>query len=118
MITLFLTDYSLDRSKTALDKSVMDGTGESAMLPGMNSGSLSMNGHVDQANLNLLEISYAKDVPVTFLLKIVEGLTADASYAGSLSISSFQVGTNFDGNWAFSLSGDTSGAVVYSASAP
>ena len=118
IITLFVTDVSLDRSKTGLDKSVMDGSGDSVMLPGLNSGTLAMNGHIDQANLNLLEISYAKDVVVPFILEISEGLTGDASYTGNIAISDFGVNTVFDGNWAFTLNGATSGAVVYSASTP
>ena len=111
-ITMVLTDVSLDESKTSLDKSVMDGTGESQSIPGKKSGSMSMNGHVDQANLNLLEASWAKQEPVVFTLEISQGLgTADASWSGKVTLTSFTKSTSADGNWAFSLSGDTSGVV-------
>lgn len=118
IITLFVTDVSLDRSKTALDKSVMDGSGDSLMIPGLNTGTLAFNGHIDQANQNLIETTYAKDTVVPFILEVDEGLTTDATWAGDIAITEFSTNTTFDGNWAFSLSGDTSGAVTYTPSAP
>ena len=118
VVTLVSTDVALDRSTTALEKTVMDGSGTSTMLPGLRSGSLSLNGHVDQANLNLLEVTHAKDTVVPFIMEINEGLTTDGSYAGNIAITEFSVGTVFDGNWSFTLSGDTSGATTYTPSAP
>ena len=118
IVTLVSTDVSLDRSTTALVKNVMDGTGDSQMLPGLRSGTLALNGHVDQANLNLLEVTHAKNTVVPFIMEISEGLTTDGSYAGNISIAEFSVGSTFDGNWAFSLTGETSGAVTYTPSAP
>ncbi len=117
-ITLFVTDVSFDQSKTGLDKSVMDGSGDSVMLPGLQTGSLSINGHIDQANLNALETTWAKDVVVAFSLQIAEGLTTEAKWDGDISMTDFTKATTFDGNWAFSITGDTSGAVTYTPSAP
>ena len=117
-ITLFVTDVSLDQAKTALDKSVMDGTGNSGMLPGLQTGTMSINGHIDQANLNALETTWAKDTVVAFTLEISEGLTTDAAWAGNIALTDFTKATTFDGNWAFSLSGETSGSVPYTPSAP
>jgi len=117
-ITLVITNLDLGRSKTSLDKSVMDGTGESTALPGMAKGTLSLDAHIDQANLNLLETSWAKDVPVPFVLTVLEGLTTDSEWTGTVALSSLDVSTSFDGNWSVSLSGDTSGAVVFTPSAP
>jgi len=117
-ITLFVTDVSFDQSKTALDKSVMDGSGDSTMIPGLQTGTMSINGHIDQANLNALETTWAKDTVVPFTLEVSEGLTTDAVWAGNLSMSDFSKSTTFDGNWAFSISGETSGAVTYTPSAP
>ncbi len=115
-ITLFVTDVSFDQSKTALDKSVMDSSGDSVMLPGLQTGTLSINGHIDQANLNALETSWAKDTAVAFTLEVNEGLATDAEWAGNIAMSDFTKATTFDGNWAFSISGDTSGAVTYTPS--
>ena len=118
VITLFVTDVSLDRSKTTLDKSVMDGSGDSVMLPGLQTGTMAINGHIDQANLNALETTWAKDTVVPFILEVNEGLTTDATWSGNLSMSEFSTNTVFDGNWAFSLTGESSGAIVYVPSAP
>jgi len=118
VITLVSADVSLDESKTSLDKSVMDGSGVSVSIPGMTSGTLSVNGHIDQANLNLLEATWAKDVTVAFILALTEGLTTDSSWAGNVTLTSFTRETAADGNWAFSLSGDTSGVTTFVPSAP
>ena len=117
-ITLFVTDVELAETRPSLDKSVMDGSGVSVTIPGKKNGTLSLTGHVDQANLNLLEVSWSKDVAVAFDLEISEGLTTDGKWVGTISLSDFTRGTVFDGNWSFSLSGDFAGAVTYTPSAP
>ena len=118
VITLVTADVSLSESKSALDKSVMDGSGVAQSIPGMLSGTLSINGHIDQANLNLLEASWSKDVAVNFVLEITEGLTTDGSWSGIVTLDSFSRDTSADGNWAFSLSGTTSTATIFTPSAP
>jgi hypothetical protein len=118
IITLVTADVSLDESKTSLDKSVMDGTGVSQSIPGKVSGTLTINGHIDQANLNLLEVSWAKDTVVPFILTINEGLGTDGTWTGNVTLTSFTRDTAADGNWAFSLSGDTSGVTVFTPSVP
>ena len=115
-ITLVSTDVTLAEARTVLEKSVMDGTGASQSLPGLKSGELTMNGHVDQANLNLLETTWAKDTVVPFSMVITEGLGTDGQYAGNVAISAFEKSAGFDGNWAFSMTATTSGAVVYTPS--
>jgi len=117
-ITLVTADVSLSESKSALDKSVMDGSGVAQSIPGMLSGSLSINGHIDQANLNLLEASWAKDIPVIFRLTITEGLATDGDWSGIVTLDSFSRDTAADGNWAFSLSGTTSGPTTFTPSIP
>ena len=117
-ITLFVTDVSFDESKTGLDKSVMDGTGDAVVLPGMTSGTLGINGHIDQANLNALETTWAKDTVVPFVLTVAEGLGTDAAWSGNIALTDFSKATTFDGNWAFSLSGTTSGNITYVTSVP
>ena len=115
-ITLFVTDVSFDQTKTVLDKSVMDGTGNMDVIPGMESGTLGINGHIDQANLNALETSWAKDTVVPFVLTVAEGLGTDAAWTGNIAMSDFSKATTFDGNWAFSITGTTSGNVAYTPS--
>jgi len=108
-ITLVTADVSMSESKTVLNKSVMDGSGEASSIPGMFSGSLSINGHIDQENLNLLEESWAKQVPVTFTLTIDQWLTTDGSWTGTITLSTFTKATAADSNWSFTLSGETIG---------
>jgi len=106
-ITLVTADVTLSESRTVLDKSTMDGSGYSASIPGKRSGTLSITGHVDQANLNLLEAAWAQDVTVMFELEIAEGKTTDAKWAGWITLSAFDKSTAADSNWAFTLSGET-----------
>ncbi len=118
VVTLVTADVSLSESKTALDKSVMDGSGVMRSIPGLLSGSLDINGHIDQANLNLLEVTWAKQTTVPFILEIAEGLGTDAVYTGNVTLTAFSRDTAADGNWAFSPSGDTSGVTVFTPSIP
>jgi len=117
-VTLFVTDVTLDESKTSLDKSVMDGSGDTVSIPGKKAGTLSLNGHIDQVNLTLLEESWAKQASVPFVLTVAEGLlTSDASWAGNIVLDAFSKTTAADGNWAFSLSGNTD-TVVFTPHVP
>ncbi len=118
VITLVTADVTFAESKTVLDKSVMDGSGFAKSIPGMVSGSLNINGHIDQANLNLLEASWAKDISVIFRLTINEGLATDGSWSGIVTLDSFSRETAADSNWAFTLSGSTSTATIFTPSIP
>ena len=111
--TPITADVTLSRSKTALDKTVMDSSGVSKMLPGVVSGTLDFNGHISTAELNTLEVSYAKLVPVTFAVVITEGLTTDGEYTGSFLFQDFTVETAAEDNWGFTASGPTDGAITY-----
>ena len=117
-ITLFVTDVAIDETRTALDKAVMDGSGNPAKLPGMRGGTFALNGHIDQANLNALETSWAKDTVLAFVLEVSEGLGTDASYAGNIAPTDFARNTTFDGNWAFSIGGDLDGDLTFTPSVP
>lgn len=116
-ITLSVTDVSLGESKTSLDKSVMDGFGESASIPGKLSGTLSISGHVEQGDLNLLQATWAKPHAVAFELLIEEGLATDSSWVGTIMLTSFNKATAADGNWSFTLAGDVFG-VTFTPSIP
>ena len=117
-VTFVSADVTIDEVRNALDKSVMDSSGDSQMLPGKKSYSLVINGHVQQSGLNLLEASWAKDVSVAFLLTITEGLGTDGAYAGFVALNAFTKETAADGNWAFSIGGEGDGALVFTPSVP
>jgi len=117
-ITNTVMSTPLSRSRTILNKAVMDGSGDTQSIPGLRSGDLSVSGILSQAEHNSLEVTYAKDVPVPFILTVTEGLTTDASWAGLVTLGDLTVDPVGDGMWEFQLSGDTSGAVTYTPSAP
>ena len=111
-------DAGLTRAKTVLSKGSMDGTGFMKSIPGPITGTLTASGHiVTETQFNALEATYLKDIPVAFSLTIVEGKTTDGEYAGFVTLSDLDVATTADGNWSFTLSGETSGVVTYTPAA-
>ena len=117
-VTLWLNDLTLERSKAILNKATMDGTGYPTQLPSSKSGALNMNGQVDTAGAQVLEATWAKDVPVAFSLVVGDGATiAAGTYSGNLALSDFAIETSADDAWNFGLQSVTSGAVAYAAPA-
>ncbi len=117
-ITNRVTATPLARSKDLLSKNVMDGIGDAFNIPGISSGSLNVSGYISQAELNNLEVSWAKDVPVSFVLTVAEGLGTDSSWAGDVTLGTFDVEPVGDGMWEFTLSGDTDGPILFTPSVP
>ena len=117
-ITEQVTATPLTRAKTSLDKSVMDNTGQAQSIPGMQSGTLNISGYVSQAEYAGLEVTWAKSVPVSFTLTVLEGLTADQSWSGLVTLTAFDADPQGDDMWQFTLSGDTSGPVTFNPSTP
>jgi len=117
-ITNTVMSTPLSRSKTELNKGVMDGSGVMQSIPGMSSGGLSVSGILSQAEWNAMEATWAKTVPVSFTLTVVEGLTTDTSWTGDVTLTSLQVDPVGDGMWEFSLEGSTSGVVTVTPSVP
>jgi hypothetical protein len=112
--TLIIETGGLARTKTVLSKGSMDGTGFMKSIPGPTSGTLNIAGHIQALNLNDLEFAYAKDVPVAFTMTIEAfAVTTDPSYSGTVVISEFNVETTADGNWSYTLTGETSGVIAY-----
>jgi hypothetical protein len=117
-ITQQVSTTPLDRTKGVLTKTVMDGTGVAQSIPGVQAGTLAVTGFLSQAEHNAMEVTWAKDDPVPFVLTVEEGLATDAVWTGLVTLTSFTVNPQEDGLWEFSISGDTSGATVYTPSAP
>ena len=122
-ITLDGSDYTnvtvtvpLTRTKGSLNKATQDGTGNMVVIPGMESGSLSLPGFSDDALHNTLEATWAKGDAVPFVLTVVRGLTTDAAWAGNVTLLSLTVQPQEDGLWEFTCDGETSGAVTYTPS--
>ena len=106
----------LTRTKGSLNKATQDGTGDMVVIPGMESGSLSISGFVDEPLHNALETTWAKDDAVPFKLTVLSGLTTDAEWSGNVVLLSLTVQPQEDGLWEFTCDGETSGAVTYTPS--
>ena len=107
-ITLTVESFDYSESRTSLDKSVMDGTGESQSIPGKKSGQLSITGHISQSDWNGIQVSAAKTEALAFQFSPVEATAAtNFSYGGLITLSDIGVSVSASGNWGFSLSGDT-----------
>ena len=115
--TLIIESGGLSRSKTILSKGSMDGTGFMKSIPGPTTGTVSITGHIVQLALNDLETAWAVGDVVPFTMEISEGMATDTVYSGSLTLSGFNIDTAADGNWSFSLDGETSGAIVHTPAA-
>ena len=106
-ITLYCNDASVDRKKSVQAKATMDGTGTPQKLVTQKDGSLSLNGQVDTVGHELLEASFAKDVPVSFKLTVGDGVVIHAGdYSGEVVLDGSTVSTAADGTWDFTLSAD------------
>ena len=112
-ITASVEAFSLDESKSVLEKATMNGSPYNDTIPGNITGTLSMNGDIDQANLALLQASWAKDTEVVFAVSVLEGATTDSLWSGLLTLGDFTRETSGDSKWTFSLSGTTSKDIVY-----
>ena len=106
----------LTRTKGSLNKATQDGTGQMAIIPGMESGSLSLTGFIDEPLHNSLEATWAKDDAVPFKLTVVSGLATDAEWTGDVVLLNLTVQPQEDGLWEFSCDGETSGPVTYTPS--
>ena len=108
----------LVRTRSTQNKSTMDGTPDPASIPGKDSGTLQISGFLTNPEHNAMEITYAKRVPVTFLLTVEAGAAVtDTAWSGFVTLTSFEVNPDGEGAWMFNLSGDISGPVTYIPSA-
>jgi len=110
--TLVIENGGLTRTRSVLSKGSMDGTGYTKSIPGPVTGTVDINGHIDQLVLNDLETAWDKG-EVPFVMEISEGRTQDAFYTMALVLSQFNVATTEAGNWAFTLSGQTTGEIPF-----
>ena len=112
-ITAMVEALSVGETKSVLEKPTMDGSPFSKTIPGNVTGTLSLNGDIDQENLNKLEASWLKDTEVAFVVSVTEGAGTDAVWTGSLVLGDFTRETSGDSKWTFTLSGTSSGQTVY-----
>jgi len=113
-ITLYLNDASVDRTKTVQSKATMNGTGVPVKLVVQKDATVSLSGQVDEAGQEILEATFAKDIPVAFKLTVGDGTAIHAGdYAGDVTLEGSTVSTSADGSWDFTLSG--SGWLDYTA---
>ena len=110
--------FTFDRTRAVLEKATMDGTAAMKTIPGITSGTISINGWVNPAEWNLVEITLAKEDVVTFAITADAGLGTDLGWSGNLSIASVNVDVDTDDAWQFTLDGETSGAWTFTPSVP
>jgi len=111
--TPITVDFTLDQTTTALDKTVMDSSGVSKMLPGVTAGTLAFSGHISTVELTALQASKEKLVPVAFSIVITEGNATEAEYNGFFVFNDLSVSTAAEDNWAFTAGGPTDGAINF-----
>jgi len=113
-ITAQCNDVALNRTRNAMAKATMDGTGFPTQLAGQETGELAMNGQVDTAGWKGLEQTWGKAAVVPFNLVVGDSGTIDAgTYSGSVLLSSYGAEASADGMWNFALTGTTSGLVLF-----
>ena len=113
-ITAQLESADLERSKAQLKKSTMDGNPGAEYLPGEQTSTLTMVGFIDEAGLNGLEQSFAKNIEVPYSLFVgdaTESLDAGL-YSGNVTLTRFTVRASGEEVWRFELDGQ-GGAATY-----
>jgi hypothetical protein len=106
-ITLTVEGFDYSESRTSLDKSVMDGSGESPSIPGKRSGTLSITGHIAQDEWNSIETTFQKDTPVSFVFEPAQNDISDFEYSGEINLTGKNITVAAGDNWGFVISGDT-----------
>ena len=120
VITALCTNLGIERSRVALKKSVMDGTGSPTYLDGEETGTFDILGSVIEgaAGIEALETTWAKLGAIPFIIEVGDGATVDAgTYSGDTQLNAFNVSTEPDDVWKFEIGGDT-GRITYTPPAP
>lgn len=116
-----ITGQTMDfqRTKGVLNKPVI-GTPAGYAIAGQMSGTFTVNGHVSVAQLPLLEVSFAKIVPVAFTIQVGDaaGVTDGGLYTGSCVFHTLGIEVSGDGEWEYSCECATTGIVVYAPPTP
>jgi hypothetical protein len=112
VITGSVENFNLDRTKNVLNKATMNGSPVGKKIPGSQTGTLSSDGLIDQANMTLLEASWAKETEVAFVLTNEEGATTDMVWSGNVVLGDLSLNVVSTDVWRFSLSAETSGVVA------
>lgn len=118
-ITARLESVDLERTKNVKKKSVMDGTPGAEHLATEHVSALAMVGFVDEAGMEALEATYAKNTEVPYSLFVGDataGLDA-GTYTGNITLARLMMRSTTDDNWRFEMNGD-GGSVVYTPPVP
>jgi len=107
-ITAQMNDVALAQAKNVMSKPTMDGTGDPLKLVGQKSGTLTVNGQVDDAGFAGLAATWAKDTAVPFEVVMGDGAALDAGkYSGNVTLSQFDKEAAASDVWNVTISGET-----------
>ncbi len=110
---------SMDFTKNVLPKPVFGQQWRNS-ASGQISGSVSCSGHVSVEILPLLLPLVELETPIDFTIYVgTEGGGIDAGqYAGALVVGSLSVSDDAEGEWEFSIDGETDGPVLFTPPIP
>lgn len=117
-VSAYCESFNLTQTRNAIRKPTF-GEESPQHIGGLKDGTISGSGHVSVAGLPALQTAFDNAQPVTFdYAPSGAGSEESGSYAGSAVLSSFDVGSEADGQVSFTFDGATSGAIVYTAPTP
>ena len=110
---------SLTRTRNIMSKPVF-GSPYAYSLGGQKVGAFDASGHVSVEQLSDLEAAFISDAPIAFSLQIGDaaGATDAGLYSGNCVVGDFTIEASADGEWDWSISCTTSGAVTYTPATP
>jgi hypothetical protein len=110
---------TFNQTKNIMSKPVI-GVAYAYTLSGQKSGSLSLQGHVSTLQLPELQAIIDSLVPVAFSLQVGDGAGAtDAGlYTGFCVLANLNLTATADGEWDYTMDGQTSGLITYTPATP
>ena len=106
--TLDLTRDTLERTKLGEDRRTY--------LSGLGDATLDASLHLNTDTAVALNLAYESTVPVGFVFRPGALGTTDAGqYTGEIIVSDYSLAGDADGEWDVSLTGQGTGAIVYTA---
>jgi hypothetical protein len=110
---------NFERSKASLPKPVF-GSQYRRTASGQINGTVTLDGHVAPEKLPALETAFALETPVAFTIQMgTDAAATDAGdYAGNAIFTALSITGEAEGEWEFSATLETDGAVAYTAPTP